>query len=132
MDFRGFFYIFFVDLDSEEEPESVTNPSLTMVVCCDCYSCYNQTLHLAFSHLVSPHAFIQIFLHRMAPLGSTRALAVVSVTVMLLQLSSSPATLRVVSVPVSLESTGPAANSVLLDTGTMDLMDAGVSYCIIY
>lgn len=59
-------------------------------------------------------------------MGSTHALAVVSVTVMPQQLLSSHVTPRVVSVPASLESTDPTANSVLLDTGTMDLMDARV------
>lgn len=67
-----------------------------------------------------------MFASRMARLGSTHALAVVSVTVMPRQLSCSRVTPRVVSVPVSPESTDPTADSVLLDTGTMDQMDAGV------
>ena len=63
----------------------------------------------------------------MGHLALTRALAVVSVTVMPQQLSSSRVILTVVSVPVSLESMGQTVDSVLLDTGTMDLMAARVS-----
>lgn len=57
---------------------------------------------------------------------STHALAVVSVTVMPLELLCSRVTPRLDSVPVSPESMDPTADSVLLDTGTMDLMDARV------
>lgn len=70
---------------------------------------------------------ICVFFSRMAHSASTRALAVVSVTVKPRQLSSSHVTLRVVSVLVNLESMDQTANSAPLDTGTMDLMDARVS-----
>lgn len=63
---------------------------------------------------------------RMARLGLTRALAVVIVTVTRRQLSCSRVTPRLVSVSVSPESMDPTADSVLLDTGTMDRMDVGV------
>lgn len=61
-------------------------------------------------------------------MASTRARAVVIATVRPRQLSSSHVTLRAVSAPVSLESTGQTAGSALLDTGTTDPTGARVSF----
>lgn len=68
-----------------------------------------------------------VYSPRTAPLALTPALAVVSVTARPQLPSLSPVTLRVVSVPVSLESMDLTANSVHPDSGIMDRTDARVS-----